>query len=535
MAFAFNPAGEQQLSLFDSYNSLTDREKKFLDRSWAKYFAEYIFPKIDETPYAVLYSSKDSRPNTPVNIQLGALLIKELTGLSDDELLSSLMFDIRFQYALHTTSCIEQPLSDRTLGRFRARCNAYERETGIDLLHETIQSLSNEMAEIMKIDLSLKRMDSLMVEANIKTMGRLELLYTCVANLAKEFSRADRKLPDDLKHYINANDRNQVLYHNHSDETADKISTVLSDAVTLKTLCGSDFDESSSYQLLLRVLKEQAVEMEDGSYRLRTKEDGGMNGSMLQNPSDPDATYREKAGKQHRGYIANVTEASGEEGSIVTNYHYEQNTYSDSQFMKDALEETEKQDTPVTIIADGAYCGQENEQIAESKNVTLVTTNLTGRETEDILGDFEFSEDGKTVVKCPCGHAPKSCSYNTKTGQCVVSFHKDICMSCPMKKQCHPKECSRVCRKSVSVRSKNRVLSQRARKTEEFSRHTCFRNGVETIPSILRRKYGIDKIPVRGFIQSKFFFGCKIGALNIKKFCKCMQGREKCALMAANA
>ena len=41
MAFAFNPAGEQQLSLFDSYNSLTDREKKFLDRSWAKYFVEY--------------------------------------------------------------------------------------------------------------------------------------------------------------------------------------------------------------------------------------------------------------------------------------------------------------------------------------------------------------------------------------------------------------------------------------------------------------------------------------------------------------
>lgn len=282
-------------------------------------------------------------------------MIKELTGLSDDDLLSSLMFNIRFQYALYTTSCIEQPLSDRTLGRFRVRCNAYERKTGIDLLHEMIQSLLNEMAEIMKIDLSLKRMDSFMVESNIKTMVRLELLYTCVANLAKEFSKAERRLLEGLQHNINANDRNQILYHNHSDETADKISTVLSDAVTLKTLCGSDFDESSSYQLLLRVLKEQSVEMEDGSYRLRTKKDGGMNGCILQNPSDPDATYREKAGKQHRGYVANITEASGEEGSIVTNYQYEQNTYSDSQFIKDALEETSKQDTPATVITDGAY------------------------------------------------------------------------------------------------------------------------------------------------------------------------------------
>ena len=80
-----------------------------------------------------------------------------------------------------------------------------------------------------------------------------------------------------------------------------------------------------------------------------------MNGCILQNPSDPDATYREKAGKQHRGYVANITEASCEEGSIVTNYQYEQNTYSDSQFIKDALEETSKQDTPATVITDGAY------------------------------------------------------------------------------------------------------------------------------------------------------------------------------------
>lgn len=108
MSFVPNRLEEQQLSLFDPLTTMTEREKKFLDRSWAKYFAEFIFPKIDESPYAVLYSDKDSRPNTPVNVQIGALLIKELTNLSDDELLESLMFDIRFQYALHTTSFAEQ-------------------------------------------------------------------------------------------------------------------------------------------------------------------------------------------------------------------------------------------------------------------------------------------------------------------------------------------------------------------------------------------------------------------------------------------
>lgn len=357
MAFVLNPSEQQQMSLFDSYENLTEREKKFLEKSWARYFSEHIFPKIDEKPYEVLYSAKDSRPNTPVNIQIGALLIKELTGLSDDELLASLMFDIRFQYALHTTSFIEQPLSDRTLGRFRARCNAYEEETGIDLLHDTIHSLSDEMAQMMKIDQSLKRMDSLMVASNIKKMSRLELLYTCVANLAKEAGR-NCTLSEGLLHYTEADDRNRVIYNNHSDETSAKIAAVLKDAAALKEFCGTDYAGSGNYQLRVRVLREQAVQEEDGTYRLHMKEDGGMGSSILQNPADPDATYREKVGKQNRGYVANVTESIDEGGSIVTDYQYAQNNHSDSAFLKETLEGMEEQDEAVTIVADGAYSGE---------------------------------------------------------------------------------------------------------------------------------------------------------------------------------
>lgn len=534
MSFVQNRLEEQQLSLFDPLNTLTERERKFLERSWAKYFAEFIFPKIDEIPYAVLYSDKDSRPNTPVNVQIGALLIKELTNLSDDELLESLMFDIRFQYALHTTSFAEQPLSDRTLSRFRARCAAYETERGVDLLHETITSLSSEMAELMRIDSSLKRMDSLMVASNIKRMGRLELLYTCVANLAKEMAKT-REIPEHLRHYTEADDRNRVIYHNHSEETSAKIEAVLKDAAALKELCGVDYDDSSNYQLLLRVLKEQAVQREDGTCRLRTKEDGGMDAAILQNPADPDATYREKAGKQHRGYVANVIEASGKNGSVIEDYQYEQNTHSDSQFLKETLDGMEKQAETVTIVTDGAYSGTQNKELAAEKNVRLVTTNLTGREAEDIMADFEFSEDGRKVIKCPGGHEPKSCSYNQGTGQCTISFQKSQCQDCPHKKQCHPKMFKRVSRKTVSSKSNQRAKQQRERSTEDFKKQSRFRNGVETIPSILRRKYGIDKIPVRGLIRSRFFFGCKIGALNIKKFCRYMQDQDKCALKMATA
>ena len=58
-----------------------------------------------------------------MNVIIGALIIKEIFQLTDEEIVETLPFDIRYQYALYTTSFEEQPLNARTLGRFRARCN----------------------------------------------------------------------------------------------------------------------------------------------------------------------------------------------------------------------------------------------------------------------------------------------------------------------------------------------------------------------------------------------------------------------------
>lgn len=132
-----------------------------------------------------MYSSKASRPNTPVNVIVGALILKEALGNTDDELVEALMFDIRYQYALHTTSLEEQPLSDRTLSRFRARVPAYETKYDVDLIHECIVKMAKEIWEFMNISPNMQRMDSLMISANIRNPSLLELFYICVANLAK--------------------------------------------------------------------------------------------------------------------------------------------------------------------------------------------------------------------------------------------------------------------------------------------------------------------------------------------------------------
>jgi hypothetical protein len=54
-------------------------------------------------------------------------------------------------------------------------------------------------------------------------------------------------------------------------------------------------------------------------------------------------------------------------------------------------------------------------------------------------------------------------------------------------------------------------------KTTEFIELAKIRNGVESLPSTLRRKYHVDKMPVRGRLKTKLFFGFKVLALNFKK------------------
>ncbi len=62
-------------------------------------------------------------------------------------------------------------------------------------------------------------------------------------------------------------------------------------------------------------------------------------------------------------------------------------------------------------------------------------------------------------------------------------------------------------------------------KTEEYKQLAWIRNGVETVPSILRQIYQADRMPVRGCIPSRFFFGCKVAALNVRKLITFRTGR----------
>jgi len=518
MAFVQNSA--QQLNMNDSLSNLTERELRFLENSWAVPFSEHYFNQINEERFSVLYSDDPaSRPNTPINVIMGMLFIKEMRGLTDEKCMEALLFDVSVQYALHTTSFDEQPISDRTLSRFREKCARYYLETGIDLIKEEVQALAAYQANLLHISPAIKRMDSLMVDSSCKKMSRLELLYTVTGNMVDEIIKMDagNLLDARLLTYAKDGDKNDVCYRLDKEQVSSKLDEIVKDAIKVREICELVFVEPEQlegckeYQLLVRMLSDQTEE-KDGETVLKPNKDIAT--TSLQNPSDEDATFRTKAGKSHKGYVGNIVETCDENGNVITDFDLQPNIYSDEQFAKDVIEKLGKDSGTEILTTDGAYATAETIEQAKENGIDHVSGKMAGPQTNPIIGEFKQDEVTKEIVKCPAGHTPISSQYNEETGTATAHFQHADCDSCPFRDQCVGTKQ----KKSVVVRITNKqvIRAQQAKKMDEEQYKMIInkRNGVEGLPSLLRRKYGVDHMPVRGIVRTRLWYALKIAAIN---------------------
>ncbi len=141
---------------------------------------------------------------------------------------------------------------------------------------------------------------------------------------------------------------------------------------------------------------------------------------------------------------------------------------------------------------------------------------MPGKKANGFYAGFELSADGKIILACPGGIEPVSCSKPYKNGQMRVAFPSACCGNCPYREQCPAHKGKRTSTFVLSLSSINRAKTQRMMSGEEGADYARLRNGVETLPSSLRRNYHTDKLP-RGRLRGKLFFGFKIGALNFRK------------------
>ncbi len=140
-----------QPDLFSFELELAKEQQKLLEKSSEKAFYHLIFLNIKESDYKVLYSDNVSRPNTPVNILVSALVLKERKSWSFNELMESIMFDMRTKVALGLATLDLKPFSRGTIFNFQNRLSEYEQKEGINLLEKTFDNLTAKQLKDLKI------------------------------------------------------------------------------------------------------------------------------------------------------------------------------------------------------------------------------------------------------------------------------------------------------------------------------------------------------------------------------------------------
>jgi hypothetical protein len=115
----------RQTFMFSSVNSVPKKLLGRLEDSWAGTFYREIFGRIEEKLFAILFSDKASRPNTPINVLIGLIILKAGFGWSDEEMYDHFCYDIRVRYALGYRDLGVGHFELRTLYKFRRRVTQY--------------------------------------------------------------------------------------------------------------------------------------------------------------------------------------------------------------------------------------------------------------------------------------------------------------------------------------------------------------------------------------------------------------------------
>ena len=519
-----------QNNLFNSLHGMDSRLAEKLQTSWAALFYEHVFCQIDENVFAPLYAGNHGRPNFPVNILMAVDLIKHLKEYTDEVLLDEYAFNYQISYALGLRTLGERYFSPRTLYEFRARCYNYsiENPEKADLIFAQFEKITEQFIQLAGLNKDEGRMDSTQIMSNIRLGGRLSLAYDVLVNGVK--SLPEVLLTEPLKVFLKANYKTEYIYRLKNKDILSRIQMLLNHCGELLqiTAAYSELQEKPEVQLVRRFLEEQA-EFHAPDNQWTVKGNREISAQSLQSAYDSDATYRNKGGKKHVGYVLNLTETCADENPIqlVTHYQIAPNTKSDVEMLNEALPVLSEELGVKDLYADGGYYSADTMEKAQSRGITLHYTDMTGRKATG--GKISLSafviENKEKILRCPAGHSPLRSDFNPKSGILSAHFNLDRCQGCPHKENCRVKFQKRdtvlyVNQKALNTEENRLKIINRVVRQEATSK----RAAIEGTNSVLKRAHHADKLKVRGIVKCQMVMGSKLLAHNFRQIVRFFKG-----------
>ena len=480
----------RQGTLFSSSSFLPQKLRERLEGSWAATFYEEVFCRIDEGLFSVLYSEKISRPNVPVNVLVGLEILKSGFGWSDEELYDHCCFDLQVRYALGLHTLEAELFELRSLYNFRRRVRDYAAEAGVNLFAEVMAQVTDEQLARHQLKTQWQRIDSTQVLSNLAALSRLELL---VAVVQKVYGLLEEKGPfsDRLAFYLDGRAQRVCwrITNAEQDEHFERLGQLLIE------LSGTGGEAGALAQ---RVLADQYTIVGDRA-QLRK---AGTGSRSLQSPHDEEASYRNKGGKGHKGYVANVSETCSPENPVqlITHVAVADNQTDDAELLEQSLDEQKERGIEIEeMTSDGGYTGPLSTSVCARHEVTLRPTRIRGGRSKANTFDWsayqwELDAAGDPyAVTCPQGERAEL--VEKKLFQATFS----ACESCPFFGQ----RCRVIARKQgprLYVRRRTIEVALQRSAIREIDRQV--RAPVEATVRSLKRGLNGSKLAVRGLIRA---------------------------------
>ena len=365
MKYSVNPA---QKGLFDpemaNYSPCAYRT---LITGWQSVFRRSLLERMPTEEMGQAFSETMGRPTKELYSMAGLVVIAQMKGWTSEEAAQSYMFDLSVQYALNVGHHAVE-ITSRTVERYQRLF----REK--DLAQKVFDEVAQTLVRNLEIEVDQQRLDSTHVYSNMASFSRTQLMLACIRRFLVQLKRHHNteyaQVNEELRSRCEAKDC-QVFGGCEKSEPARRQlrQQVAEDMLALVEQFAShaQIPGMTSYQALSRCLHEQC-DVVEGKVDVRKK----VSGRALQNPSDPDATLDGHKGK---GYQAQIAETYNPKNAVQLITCVIPETAADED--GDALQKVvgqlaENGLKPTTVLADGHYGSDDNQQKCESDGIELV-------------------------------------------------------------------------------------------------------------------------------------------------------------------
>ncbi len=380
---------------------LCGRESRKYDdpSAWHNKFFREVTCNIDEEIFRPLFAEgreggKDGRPNAPIRILIAMSILKEGSGCSDEALFENCCFNMLYRSALGLVTLQEQCPSIDSYYTLRRNMVKYQEETGIDLFDKCFKGITRKQALEYRISGKAVRMDSKLISSNIAWYSRYEIIHETLkkeVSLSEIESIEDQLLREQALEFYNE-DARKTVYRTDSETMGKRLLTL---GLVIDHILSHTIAEDKP--LLRRVFSEQYDKAEDGTVSVRDKK--LVSAKSVQNPNDPDAEYRGKAGKKVKGFSTNITETCDEEGkpNIITHVDVEGATTADNTYVESGVKGSEEVtgNKVETLHSDGAYQSEDNRKFTAENDIDFVANGIQGKPSRF---DLEQTDDNALLV-----------------------------------------------------------------------------------------------------------------------------------------